>query len=123
MWYVAEHLPDLASALGSIRGLLRKGGVLALSTPSGSGISARFSPDGFFRNSPMDHMSVLSPKSLRTALRLAGFSLKAVVSTGHHPERFPLGATVTRGLKYDIVMAASRLLAWGDTFEAYAVKR
>jgi 2-polyprenyl-3-methyl-5-hydroxy-6-metoxy-1,4-benzoquinol methylase len=123
LWYVAEHLPDLASALGSIRGLLRKEGVLAISTPSGSGISARFSPDGFFRNSPMDHMSVLSPKSLRKALELSGFRLKTVVSTGHHPERFPRGAIVTRGFKYDIVMAASRLLAWGDTFEAYAVKR
>lgn len=120
LWYVAEHLPDLGAALASIRGMLKPGGILAFSTPSASGVSARFNPEGFFRSSPMDHLSILSPRSSRRALSAAGFRLRAARSTGHHPERFPFRRPVTAGAKYDMLSAVSRLFALGDTFEAYA---
>jgi 2-polyprenyl-3-methyl-5-hydroxy-6-metoxy-1,4-benzoquinol methylase len=120
LWYVAEHLPDLSVALASIRGLLKPGGMLAFSTPSASGVSARFNPDGFFRSSPMDHQSILSPRSSKRVLEEAGFRFRATRSTGHHPERFPFGRRVTAGMKYDMLNAVSRLFALGDTFEAYA---
>lgn len=120
MWYVAEHLPDLRAALDSIGRLMRKGGVLAISTPSASGVSARFSADSFFASSPYDHASILSPSSARRAFADSGFRLRATRSTGHHPERFPLRRRVTGGAKYVMLLAASRLFALGDTFEAYA---
>jgi 2-polyprenyl-3-methyl-5-hydroxy-6-metoxy-1,4-benzoquinol methylase/spore coat polysaccharide biosynthesis predicted glycosyltransferase SpsG len=120
MWYVAEHLPDLNAALASVRGLLRPGGILALSTPSASGVSARFSKENFYRSSPMDHQTILSPSSSKRIFSESGFRFLAARTTGQHPERFPFRHRVTGGLKYDMLFAASRLFALGDTFEAYA---
>lgn len=116
MWYVLEHFPDAAGALRRANRLLRAGGVLAFSTPSAGGISARRSLRSFLQGSPTDHFTVWSPRLTRPLLRRFGFSLRRVRVTGHHPERFP------QGLPPRVLEAASRLFALGDTFEAYAVK-
>ncbi|MDR2247124.1 MAG: methyltransferase domain-containing protein [Treponema sp.] len=125
LWYVIEHLGDAAGALREIRRLLRPGGVLAFSTPSISGISGRKSRTRFLEKSPGDHVTLWDPRRLKKALALYGFSVKEIVVTGHHPERFPLiGKRLgeKRGLLYRIVDGISRVLGLGDTFEAYAVK-
>lgn len=125
LWYVIEHLDDLAAALRRIHGLLAPGGVLAFSTPNGSGISARRSRHVFLGASPPDHRTVLSPGGLRGLLRARGFRLVRVRVTGHHPERFPGLAGrwgAGRGAGRTLVLAASRALRLGDTFEAYAVR-
>ncbi|MDR0708300.1 MAG: methyltransferase domain-containing protein [Treponema sp.] len=130
LWYVIEHFENAGAALTAINRLLKKGGVLAFSTPSLEGVSARGSPQAlraFFEKSPPDHYTVWSPSKTRGVLRKFGFDLKKIVITGHHPERFPLlGKLVTgkngRGTAYHALLAASRLFGLGDTFETYAVK-
>jgi len=54
-----------------------------------------------------------------------GFRLVKTVSTGHHPERFPLLGAFAKSKKtviYRVLLKVSRLFSLGDTFEAYAVK-
>jgi 2-polyprenyl-3-methyl-5-hydroxy-6-metoxy-1,4-benzoquinol methylase len=125
LWYVIEHINHLAEALQEAGRLLEEGGVLAFSTPSFSGISGRASLKGFLEKSPADHWSVWNPRVARKLLKRHGFSLKKVVSTGHHPERFPLLGKLCRperGPWYRCLLLFSRVFGWGDTFEAYAVK-
>jgi 2-polyprenyl-3-methyl-5-hydroxy-6-metoxy-1,4-benzoquinol methylase len=116
LWYVLEHFRDAAAALTRANRLLRTGGALAFSTPSASGISARRSLNRFLKASPADHFTVWTPRLAGPLLRRFGFRLKRLRVTGHHPERFP------GKLPAGPLLAASRLLGLGDTFEAYAVK-
>ncbi len=116
LWYVLEHFRDAAAALTRANRLLRPGGVLAFSTPSASGISARRSLHRFLSASPADHFTIWAPRLAGPLLRRFGFRLKRLRVTGHHPERFP------GRLPAGTLLAASRLLGLGDTFEAYAVK-
>ena len=124
MWYVIEHLPDLARALSTVSGLLELGGVFAFSTPNATGVSARRSLRDFLRRSPPDHFTVWSPRTARRVLARYGFEVTCVRITGHHPERFP-GASRLRegGAGRRMLLAVSRVLGLGDTFEVYAVKR
>jgi 2-polyprenyl-3-methyl-5-hydroxy-6-metoxy-1,4-benzoquinol methylase len=130
LWYVIEHLRDPAEALTEIHRLLRPGGVLAFSTPSFTGVSGR-SPEAFLANSPEDHWTVWEPKRVRRILERFGFAVKKTVITGHHPERFPVigkylkrkANEVCRSPLYRLFSGVSRIIGWGDTFEAYAVKR
>lgn len=120
MWYVIEHFPDLHSVMGTLNRLVKIGGVLSLSTPSGEGISAKARLSSFLNHSPRDHYSIWMPSRVNAILSLYGFRLDKVVSTGHHPERFP-GPWSSKGLR-GLSMAMSRLLNLGDTFELYAEK-
>jgi SAM-dependent methyltransferase len=120
LWYVIEHFPDLASMLETLSKLVRVGGLLALSTPYGRGVSARRSPESFFRNSPRDHFTIWDRESANGILARYGFSVERFVSTGHHPERYPL--VKKRLFPKGIAAVHSRLAGWGDTFEIYARK-
>ena len=125
LWWVIEHFPDADLVLRKASALLPQGGVLALSTPNGRGISARSDLRRFLEKSPADHFTIFSPRGLRRILSAYGLDLKLVRITGHHPERFPgiLGrAARASALASRIAGAASRLFGLGDTFEAYAVK-
>jgi 2-polyprenyl-3-methyl-5-hydroxy-6-metoxy-1,4-benzoquinol methylase len=119
MWFVIEHFADLDTVLRKVSASLPPGGLFAFSTPNGRGITRRFSPDKFWRESPDDHFSIWSPANARAALKRFGFEVKAFRVTGHHPERFP-GVKAGWGLK--TVSLLSRLAGWGDTFEVYAAK-
>ena len=118
MWYVVEHFPRVGEALRRANALLPLGGVLALSTPNGSGLSARRCRRAFLDSSPPDHYSVWSPAAARRVLARFGFAALRVRITGHHPERSRLLEPLPRAAG----RAASRLLRLGDTFEVYAVK-
>lgn len=120
LWYVIEHFPDLASIFEALSNLVRVGGVLALSTPYGRGVSARRSPESFFRESPRDHFTIWDRESAKGVLARYGFSVERLVSTGHHPERYPL--VKKRLVPKGFAAAHSRLAGWGDTFEIYARK-
>jgi 2-polyprenyl-3-methyl-5-hydroxy-6-metoxy-1,4-benzoquinol methylase len=123
LWYVIEHLQNCAPVFAEIRKLLKPGGLLAFSTPSFSGASGRSSLRRFLEGSPADHWTVWSPDMCAGALELAGFSVKKIVITGHHPERFPLLGKFTKGKKsllYRPLLALSKIFAMGDTFEVYA---
>jgi SAM-dependent methyltransferase len=126
LWYVIEHFEEAGKVLTEIHGLLKKGGVLAFSTPSFSGVSGRKSLAAFLKNSPPDHYTVWSPKICAWVLRQYGFRLRKIVVTGHHPERFPLlgrfAGPAKKGTLYRVLLFVSRLFRLGDTFEVYAVK-
>jgi len=120
MWFVIEHFPQLDAVLRRAGQTLPPGGILAFSTPNGRGITRRFSPDKFWRESPDDHFSIWSPANTRATLARFGFRVKAFRVTGHHPERFP--HVRPGGALSSVVAWLSRVLGWGDTFEVYAVK-
>jgi len=131
MWYVIEHFKNLDSVLKKVNELLCEGGVFAFSTPSASGVSARFSTESFFLNSPKDHFSILDMRKCKKILKKYGFSLVKCISTGHHPERFPCFAKKSRSgakhvssssFSWKFINAISRIFKLGDTFELYCIK-
>jgi 2-polyprenyl-3-methyl-5-hydroxy-6-metoxy-1,4-benzoquinol methylase len=124
LWYVMEHLREPGKALGVINGLLKTGGVLAFSTPSLGGISRRKSLKKFLEQSPGDHWTLWTPRRCAAMLKPWGFSLRKMVITGNHPERFPLiGRYLEQpGRGYRFFAGVSAFCSLGDTFEAYAVK-
>ncbi len=123
LWYVIEHFQDLEAVFARIRKLLVPGGILAFSTPSEKGISARARPSDFWGKSPVDHWTVWDPSRVKRQLAAKGFKVLSVVSTGHHPERFPMMARAERdGFAWKLCLRLSRLFSLGDTFEVYAIK-
>ncbi len=125
MWYVIEHFKNLDSVIKRVSSLLRDGGVFAFSTPSASGVSARFSTESFFQNSPKDHFSLLDMRKCKKILKKYGFSNIKCVSTGHHPERFPCLAkkcSSSSSFAWKLISRISRIFKLGDTFELYCTK-
>ncbi len=122
LWYVVEHFDRLDELLVRLSGLVRPGGVLAMSTPYGRGVSARRSADRFYRSSPRDHFTIWDRPSARRVLREHGFRVRRFVITGHHPERYPLVRRLGADPAKRLAMGHSRLFGWGDTFEIYAVR-
>ena len=125
MWYVIEHFKDLGSVLRKVSSLVKKGGVFAFSTPSGEGVSAVSDKDHFFEISPTDHYTIWEPSRADSILRKFGFKVEKIVSTGHHPERFP--AIKNSGAKpgsaqWKMTERLSRLKKLGDTVEIYCRK-
>ena len=125
MWYVIEHFKDLGKVLRKVSTLVRKGGVFAFSTPSGEGISAVSDKEHFYEISPTDHYTIWEPSKADSILRIFGFRVEKIVSTGHHPERFPSikKSGVQKGsLKWKMVDAISHAKRLGDTVEIYCRK-
>jgi spore coat polysaccharide biosynthesis protein SpsF (cytidylyltransferase family)/2-polyprenyl-3-methyl-5-hydroxy-6-metoxy-1,4-benzoquinol methylase len=127
MWYVIEHFQQLGPALDTVSGMLKDGGVFAFSTPSAAGVSGTRNTDAFFTASPKDHYTVWEPAVARSILRRCGFKIVRIVSTGHHPERFPLYKKISRfplmkKLCKALLSVYSRLFHLGDTFEIYCIK-
>jgi SAM-dependent methyltransferase/spore coat polysaccharide biosynthesis predicted glycosyltransferase SpsG len=120
LWYVVEHFAHLDLLLARLSSFVEPGGVLALGTPHGAGVSAKRATDSFYRVSPRDHFTVWDRASARRVLGEYGFSVRAFRVTGHHPERYPgVGAGWMPGA---LAGLHSRVFAGGDTFESYAVK-
>ena len=82
LWYVIEHFANLKTVLENLNGLLPEGGVLALSTPNGAGISAHRSYRRFLENSPPDHYTVWTPRIARRLLARYGFRVYKIRITG-----------------------------------------
>ena len=126
LWYVIEHFEGPGKMLNEINKLLKKGGIVAFSTPSCTGISGRKSLKTFLENSPSDHWTIWDPAQCKKIFRHFGFELRKIVVTGHHPERFPvLGRLVNpakNNLFFRLLLLVSRIFRLGDTFEAYGVK-
>ncbi len=125
MWFVIEHFQNLAPVLKKVNRLLKKGGIFAFSTPSASGVSAKFNKEKFLTQSPVDHYSLWQPELCNSILRKFGFKVEKIVSTGQHPERFPYYEKheyKTKGFMYRLLSFYSSAAALGDTFEIYCVK-
>ena len=125
MWYVIEHFKDLGGVLRKVSSLVKKGGMFAFSTPSGEGISAVSDKDHFYEISPTDHYTIWEPSRADSILRLFGFKVERIVSTGHHPERFPQikkSGAEKGSLKWMLAEAKSHAKRLGDTVEIYCKK-
>lgn len=123
-WYVIEHFENIPEVFKKVNEILLPGGILAISTPSCTGISARKNKRDFFLASPQDHFSIWCPKTAKKLLKGFGFRVVKIVITGHHPERFP-SRFVPGFLKgfYTLICGfVSRVFKLGDTFEIYAEK-
>jgi len=123
LWYVIEHFTECKIILNEIKRIIKSDGILAFSTPSFSGISGISNLKKFLYASPADHFTVWSPKIVKKILFHAGFKVKKIIITGHHPERFPILGKLAKNKKsffYFILLAISKLLGLGDTFEVYA---
>ena len=125
MWYVIEHFKDLGSVLRKVSSLVKKGGIFAFSTPSGEGVSAVSDKDHFYQISPTDHYTIWEPSRADSILRQFGFKVERIISTGHHPERFPSikkSGAKPGSLKWMLVEAQSHAKRLGDTVEIYCRK-
>lgn len=71
-WEVVEHVRDPSDMLQTIRELLQPGGVVALSTPSCSGLPARLLGAQFPMICPPDHLMVCSRRGLTLLLAERG---------------------------------------------------
>ncbi len=125
MWFVIEHFQNLVPVLTKVNALLKKGGIFAFSTPSASGVSARYKNEKFLTQSPSDHFSLWQPELCSSILKKFGFKVEKIVSTGQHPERFPYYEKhefKPKGFMYRLLSFYSAAAALGDTFEIYCVK-
>lgn len=125
MWYVIEHFKNLDSVLKKISEIVKDGGIFAFSTPSASGVSGKYSTDDFYEKSPADHYTIWEIKYAKKILRKYGFKIVKVVSTGIHPERFPLAKKMkwtSNSLPMKFLADLCKILNLGDTFEVYCKK-
>lgn len=125
MWFVIEHFKNLEEVLKAVNKLLKTGGIFAFSTPSASGVSARFNREKFFEQSPSDHFTLWEIPSSSDILSRFGFNVEKIISTGHHAERFPLFEKFgwkKGSIPYKLLNILSRLFKLGDTFEVYCRK-
>ena len=124
MWFVIEHFQDLNSVLLKVSQLLVGGGVFAFSTPALSGVTGRWNRRLFFAQSPTDHYTIWDRRQAKKQLERYGFTVKKIVSIGHHPERFPHAAKIKKdGIRWNILMLLSKLFKLGDSMEIYAIKQ
>lgn len=125
MWYVIEHFKNLDVVLKKVNQILKKDGVFAFSTPSGQGVSAVTDKDAFYKASPTDHYSVWEPSYADKILKPYGFKVVKIVSTGHHPERFPQikkSGSQKGSLQWNTILKYSEAKKLGDTVEIYCKK-
>jgi len=125
MWYVIEHFKDLDKVLRKTSSIVKTGGVFAFSTPSGEGVSAVSDKDHFYEISPTDHYTVWEPSKADKILRKYGFKVVKIVSTGHHPERFPSikkSGAEKGSFQWNMIDKYSKIKKLGDTVEIYCKK-
>lgn len=125
MWYVIEHFQNLDKVLKAVAKIVKKDGIFAFSTPSASGVSAKYHRKNFFAQSPSDHYSLWEPENAKNILKKYGFKVVKIVSTGHHPERFPFIQKHNYSkntFAFKLVNKISHIFNLGDTFEIYCRK-
>jgi 2-polyprenyl-3-methyl-5-hydroxy-6-metoxy-1,4-benzoquinol methylase len=126
LWEVIEHVPAPVEVLRALRGRLRPGGVLMLSTPNTGHWRAVREPEGWDSYRPPSHLIYFDAETLRAALERAGFAEIEVSRVAPLPplpgwlDRFtaPLqaGLSVGQARRWRLALytwRAVRLAAWG----------
>jgi len=75
LWQVLEHLAEPRKTLKSLLGLLRKGGIVAISTPNIDSLQAEVGKDRWFHLDPPRHLYLFSPRTLERIMASLGFRL------------------------------------------------
>jgi 2-polyprenyl-3-methyl-5-hydroxy-6-metoxy-1,4-benzoquinol methylase len=75
LWQVLEHLPEPMKTLRIATHLLKKGGILAISTPNIDSLQAEVGRDQWFHLDPPRHLYLYSPRTLEQMIGPLGFSL------------------------------------------------
>jgi len=135
LWEVIEHLPRPIPVMKRLRSFVQPGGVLALSTPSWSGIPARVLRHRFPMITPPEHLTLFTRKGLNTVLSDAGFQpFRWTSFSGLDPEtrarnfrryflgQSNVGSAVARVLATatNLPMRALDRAGMGTSFELYA---
>ena len=82
MWDVIEHLSDPCQTLREIHRILRRGGLLALSTGNAGSLWARLAGRFWQLLTPPQHLFFFDEKNLGKALGLSGFAVKEMLYVG-----------------------------------------
>jgi 2-polyprenyl-3-methyl-5-hydroxy-6-metoxy-1,4-benzoquinol methylase len=82
---LVEHLPRPLPFLQRAREVVAEGGVLYLTTPHGSGLSARMLGVAWSVCAPPEHLHLFSVTSMRIALEASGFTDVKINTRGLHP--------------------------------------
>ncbi len=80
LWEVIEHLPQPAEVIRRIRPMLKKRGIVAISTPNPEGLQARVFRENWFALDIPRHLYLFSPKTLEQLMAQEGFRL---IHLGH----------------------------------------
>ena len=80
LWHVLEHLPEPLKTLRNLTRLLKKGGILAISTPNIDSLQAEVGRGQWFHLDPPRHLYLFSPRSLEQMIGSLGFRLLRI----HH---------------------------------------
>jgi spore coat polysaccharide biosynthesis protein SpsF (cytidylyltransferase family)/2-polyprenyl-3-methyl-5-hydroxy-6-metoxy-1,4-benzoquinol methylase len=122
-FYVIEHIRDFERLIFLMKNCLNPGGVLALSTPNGSGISVRFHFKEYVKVHPKDHYRIFTVPFMKKFLKQAGFGRIRVRITGIHPERIIRSEKILKiKLVRNFIVWIAGIFQLGDTFEIYAQK-
>jgi len=84
MWDVIEHVSDPMVLFAAAHRVLRKDGILALTTPDIGSIPARVMKDRWLGFKPDEHPIFFTKESLTLALENAGFHIISMGYTGKH---------------------------------------
>ncbi len=145
LWDVLEHLPEPLAVLCDLRGRLKPGGMLTLSTPNAGHWQAGRDPDNWIHYRPPSHLVYFTACSLEDALVRAGFERVTVRRCAPLPPLPRWLQRLSRPLERDLsagqarhwlpallVWRAIRVIGWGwqkvvypaddvfATLEAYA---
>ncbi len=80
LWQVLEHLPDPMKTLKTATRFLKKGGILAISTPNIDSLQAEVGKDHWFHLDPPRHLYLYSPRTLGRMMGVLGLGLEEL----HH---------------------------------------
>jgi SAM-dependent methyltransferase len=121
-WYFLEHCIDTKSVFEKIVSHLNDGGIFAFSVPSVFGPTYLFNRKKWAETHPVDHMIDLSPETAVRILKKAGFKKVKVYAAGIHPERVMSKKNPLFILFKPMYEWLSRVTAFSDTIEIYAIK-
>lgn len=78
LWDVIEHVVDPHATLNEARRILKKGGLIAVSTPNVNGITASLIKETWLYYTPPQHLYFFNPKALSTLFKESGFIIKRI---------------------------------------------
>ena len=126
MWYTIEHIPELDNVIKKCFVSLKRGGILAISTPNSAGYSARLNKKIYIKKIPEDHFFEFSISNMKTLMKKYKFKVMKIRSTGIHYERFlenKKSELWKNNIIKKITLLIMKLLKKGDTFEIYVLKK